>query len=264
MGELILLADRRVARGPDRPTEGASERPTGRHPRPAESQVERLSDRATTVPAAPPARRARHERAAPPAQRARGLVPTDNVVFFYALDCPFSYLTAERVERVLGEVEWVPVAGLSAEWASPRRSESAQVRRRAEHLAAELRLPLVWPDHSTTGASSALRVAAKAGKLATGARFALAASRLAFCGGFNLEDPEILAEAAAAAGLPLAHCLAAARDTSLDQGLLDGAYRLRAQGITQLPAVCAERRWYQGDSCLTQAEALLTSRADTA
>jgi len=229
MGELIVLAERRIERQPEPaaggPRDGGTERPTA---------------------------------------RARGLVSTADVVFFYGLDCPFSYLTAEGVERVLGEVEWVPVAGLSAEWASARRGESAEVRRRAEHLAAELRFPLVWPDRGTTGVSSALRVAAQAGKLGTGARFALAASRLAFCGGFDLEDPEILAEAAAAAGLPLPQCLAAARDSLLDQGLCDAGYRLRAQGITELPAVRADRRWYQGESSLMQAEALLTSRADTA
>ena len=32
--------------------------------------------------------------------------------FFYDLACPFSYLAAERVERLLGEVEWVPVANV--------------------------------------------------------------------------------------------------------------------------------------------------------
>ena len=35
----------------------------------------------------------------------------DAARFFFALDCPLSYLTAERVERALGEVEWVPVLG---------------------------------------------------------------------------------------------------------------------------------------------------------
>ena len=29
--------------------------------------------------------------------------------FFFDLSCPFSYLTAERVERQLGEVDWTPV-----------------------------------------------------------------------------------------------------------------------------------------------------------
>ena len=28
--------------------------------------------------------------------------------FFFDLACPFSYLTAERVERALGDIDWVP------------------------------------------------------------------------------------------------------------------------------------------------------------
>ena len=28
--------------------------------------------------------------------------------FFFDLNCPFSYLAAERVERILGDVEWIP------------------------------------------------------------------------------------------------------------------------------------------------------------
>ena len=45
------------------------------------------------------------------------------------------------------------------------------------------------------------------------AAFVLAATRLAFCGGFDLEDPEILAEAAAAAGIVLDDYLQASRDS---------------------------------------------------
>ena len=37
--------------------------------------------------------------------RARGGA---GAAFFYDLACPFSYLVAERVERVMGEVEWIP------------------------------------------------------------------------------------------------------------------------------------------------------------
>ena len=29
-------------------------------------------------------------------------------LFFFDVSCPLSYLTAERIERKLGEVEWVP------------------------------------------------------------------------------------------------------------------------------------------------------------
>ena len=41
---------------------------------------------------------------------ARRLGPRQRARFFFDLACPFSYLGAERVERVLGEVEWIPSA----------------------------------------------------------------------------------------------------------------------------------------------------------
>ena len=48
-----------------------------------------------------------------------------------------------------------------------------------------------------------MRVAALAAERGRAAPFVLAAGRLAFCGGYDLDDPETLAEAAAAAGLGL-------------------------------------------------------------
>src|SRR2546421_631355 len=33
--------------------------------------------------------------------------------FYFDLACPFSYLAAERIERLLGAVEWVPVRSSS-------------------------------------------------------------------------------------------------------------------------------------------------------
>ena len=66
-----------------------------------------------------------------------------------------------------------------------------------------MRLPLVWPEHFPRETPAALRAASHAAEIGAGCRFALAARRLAFCGGFDLEGPEILAEAAAAASLRL-------------------------------------------------------------
>src|SRR4051812_32738437 len=138
--------------------------------------------------------------------------------FFFDLACPFTYLAAERVERAFDEVVWTPASADAL-----RRSRladdvvgAAAVRRAAESRAAALRLPLVWPERFGADAPVAMRVAACAAEAGRGAAFVLAATRLAFCGGFDLDDPEILAEAAAAAGLVLDECLAAARDEGRD------------------------------------------------
>ena len=84
------------------------------------------------------------------------------------------------------------------------RRERALVERRAAHLG----LPLVWPEREATG-RAATRIAVLATAHGRGAAFALAAGRLAFCGGFDLDDPDVLAEAAAAAGLELGPALVA-------------------------------------------------------
>jgi 2-hydroxychromene-2-carboxylate isomerase len=171
--------------------------------------------------------------------------------FFFDLACPFSYLASERVERLLGEVQWIPAAGRPVE-----RSDLSCFRSRAERRAAELRLPLVWPEPFPVSVPGALRAAARAAQLGAGSRFALAAARLAFCGGFDLEDPEVLAEAAAAAGLTLDQCLSAAGDQALDRSLEATARGLRAQGVKRLPAVRVGGRLFDGEHRLVEAAAL--------
>jgi 2-hydroxychromene-2-carboxylate isomerase len=144
------------------------------------------------------------ERLADRSRPTRSLKPA----FFFDLACPFSYLAAERVERVLGEVDWIPTSAGALRQGSNGR-DAHGLRAEAEKAALALRVPLVWPERFPAECSSALRAASHAAEVGAGARFVLAASRLAFCGGFDLEDLEILAEAAAAAGMLLDDCLAA-------------------------------------------------------
>jgi 2-hydroxychromene-2-carboxylate isomerase len=181
-----------------------------------------------------------------------------NGAFFFDLSCPFSYLAAERVERLFGEVDWVPA---SAPGTRSPGSDSGTARLRAERRAAELRLPLVWPDSYPSAAPSAMRAAAYAAQLGAGSRFALAAMRLAFCGGFDLDDPEIIAEAAAAAGIRLEGCFAAVSDAALDAELRATARGLRVRGLTELPAVRIGKRWFDGERRLVEAAASRRSAA---
>jgi 2-hydroxychromene-2-carboxylate isomerase len=172
--------------------------------------------------------------------------------FFFDVACPFSYLTAERIERTVGEVEWIAVDGASL--AGQRdQAQLDDFRERAEARARTLRLPLVWPDRFPVDSKRALRAAAYACEIGVGPSFAIAASRLAFCGGFDLEDPETLLEAAAAAGVPLAECLAAAGDARRDQALTATADGLRSRGIRELPAIRVDGRWYESEPGLRAA-----------
>ena len=115
-----------------------------------------------------------------------------------------------------------------------------RVRAAAERRAAELRLPLVWPERFPREVPAAMRAAAFAAEQGRGGAFVLAAGRLAFCGGFDLDDPEILAEAAAAAGIPLEDCFHAAGDArARRRGRGD---RAAAAGGGRRPAAGAARR----------------------
>jgi 2-hydroxychromene-2-carboxylate isomerase len=234
MGDLIRLNDHRRAR----PGAGAGRR-TGRS----------STGFAQGYGVAPPA--AVHD--LPTAPRAVA------VAFYFDVSCPFSYLAAERVERLLGAAEWIPAAGVALQrgnpWCGSDPAKIEAARARAETRAAELRLPLVWPDRPPGDAPMALRACAYAAEVGAGARFALAAARLAYCGGFDLEDPETLAEAAAAAGIKLHVCLAAARDESRDGRLCATSRGLLSTGVLRLPAVRVGGRWFGGERSLAGAMA---------
>src|SRR3954471_551195 len=132
------------------------------------------------------------------------------VTFFFALVSPWTYLAAERAERLFAGDRWRPATGdaiAGGRTAPDPRDEAERVA--AERRAAALRLPLVWPEGWPLSGRAAMRTAALAAERGRAAPFVLAASRLAFCGGFELDDPEVIAEAAAAAGLALDDALRA-------------------------------------------------------
>jgi 2-hydroxychromene-2-carboxylate isomerase len=175
--------------------------------------------------------------------------------FFFDLACPFTYLAAERVERSFDEVAWRAASSeaLSRSCLSADDVTVAAVRRRAEERAVALRLPLVWPERFPEPVPVAMRVASYAVECGRGAAFVLAATRLAFCGGYDLDDPEILAEAAAAAGLALDDTLQAARDEARDGAIEVAGRGLLAAGADRLPALRVGRALYWGESRVGEA-----------
>lgn len=194
--------------------------------------------------------------------RGRGGPP----VFAFDLASPYTYLAAERVDRMFTRVRWLPVlddaaavAGPGTEPAAgPADDRAAGMRAAAAARASALRLPLVWPEPLPAAFPAAMRIAALAAAEGRGAAFVLAAGRLAFCGGFDLDDPEILAEAAGAAGLPLGASLQAARDRTLDEQMRTTALMLRAQGAVRLPVLRVGGSLFFGEERL--AEALAATR----
>ena len=193
--------------------------------------------------------------------RARSLsrgVPAAQATFYFDLASPLTYLAAERVERLLGAVRWCPALSDAMERPGSIVPPLDQLREEAERRATALRMPLVWPDPFPLEARAAMRAATYAADAGRGDAFALAASRLAYCGGFDLEDPEVLAEAAAAAGIGLVECMRAVGDQAGDRRMEETARRLVAGGADRLPAVrvgrllvCGEERLVEAAACLS-------------
>src|SRR3954454_12377180 len=169
--------------------------------------------------------------------------------FFFDLASPFTYLATERVDRAFDAVTWTPACALKLRCRDlpAGEAEAGEVAGRAEARAAALRLPLEWPERWPAPVPAAMRVAHHAAQEGRGGAFVLAATRLAFAGGFDLEDIDILTEAAAAAGLPLDACLRAAREDRRDGAIEAAARRLLGAGADRLPALWVSRGVFWGE-----------------
>jgi 2-hydroxychromene-2-carboxylate isomerase len=178
------------------------------------------------------------------------------VTFFFDLVSPWTYLAAERAERLFAGDRWRPATGdaIAGGRTAPDPRDAAE-RAAAERRAEALRLPLVWPEGWPASGCGAMRVAALAAERGRAAPFVLAASRLAFCGGYELDDPEVIAEAAAAAGLALDDALRAAGEVRRDGAMERTALRLLRRGADELPAVTVGHQLFAGEGRLAEAAA---------
>lgn len=174
---------------------------------------------------------------------------------YFDLASPHTYLAAERAERLFAGLQWQPASAEVLHAATLSRDAIGD----ADTRAALLGLPLVWPEDLPQRARGAMRVASLASERGRCSAFVLAASRLAFCGGFDIDDPEILAEAAAAAAIGLDEALAAAGDLGRDGPIEEAGLMLLAAGATRLPALRLGGTLFCGEERLREAAA---ARAD--
>jgi len=160
------------------------------------------------------------------------------VVFAFDLGAPETYLAAERVERTFPGAIWQAVVPDVVPAVDEER-----VARRAEALD----LPLTWPPERDAPALPAMRVSLLAAEQALAAPFVLAASRLAYAGGDDLDDLEVVVEAAGAAGLDLDETVDAAFDPRLDDVLMRASRLLVARGVRSLPCLLVGGRAFCGE-----------------
>jgi 2-hydroxychromene-2-carboxylate isomerase len=194
--------------------------------------------------------RRRQQAAATPSRRPGNRFA--RTVFSFDLLVPQTYLAAERVEKLFDGVRWQPAY---AEIIHGGRPPLDRLLPEARERADALGVPLVLPEPYPTDVRPAMRAAALACDMGQGASFVLAAGRLAFCGGFDLGDPEVLAEAAAAAGIPLDLCLSAAGDLGRDGVIEETSRRLLAAGADALPVLRVGRTLFGGEDRIAEAAA---------
>jgi 2-hydroxychromene-2-carboxylate isomerase len=200
------------------------------------------------------------------ARRMRDEVATRTVAgveFLFDLACPFTYLAVERVERAFASVAWVPAAANVLRGGAPRTTEELeQIQAAARVRAAELKLPLAWPDRWSGDVPEAMRVAHYAVEHGRGPAFVLAATRLAFGGACDLRDPAWLAEAATAAGLGAEECARAAREERRDAAMQRAARQLLVVRAKHLPVLRVGDAVFAGEQRI--AEAAASARAASA
>jgi 2-hydroxychromene-2-carboxylate isomerase len=180
--------------------------------------------------------------------RARTGARARRAIFSFDLADPATYLAAERVERLPVAVHWQPAIVPTA---TPMPAAAATRRAR------ELGLPMVWPERHPRPLAMPMRVAAYAAHQGRAAEFVLAATRLAFCGGFDLGEPAVFAEAVAAAGLDLGAALWAAGAEELDAQIHAAGRFLAEHGATSTPVVQVGRTLFAGEARLGEAAAAL-------
>jgi 2-hydroxychromene-2-carboxylate isomerase len=169
--------------------------------------------------------------------------------FLFDLASPACWLVAERIRAMLpATTEWVPVHVPDlGEGEGFRCAEEEQIWRAAiERRAAQLGLPPVhWPARVPFDSGLAMRAATYADDPA----FALAAFRQAWCAGRSLDEPDAVAQAAAACGLdPAALLRGAGLPATHDALARAGA------GVEDVPAiVLPSGRILTGDDAPEQA-----------
>jgi 2-hydroxychromene-2-carboxylate isomerase len=172
-------------------------------------------------------------------------------VFYYDLNSPYAWLSAERTGDA---AEWVPVlvgaifaAKDRVSWGvTPERAAGqAEVERRARERGLP---PVRWPEPWPNNGLQVMRAAVVGGD-----RFAVEAFRVHFVDGLALSEPANIALAAERAGLDPAAVLAATGDPEVKARLRANTDAALAAGVFGVPSVVVGGHLFWGDDRLDAA-----------
>lgn len=178
--------------------------------------------------------------------------------FYFDVGSPYAWLTAERIEDLLGPVDWAPVL-LGGVFAATGRSSWARTDARErgmaeiEDRARRYRLPpVVWPRSWPNDGLLAMRAAAAACSFGHGREFALAAMRLQFTEGKALSEPPHVQAAAEGAGIDPDRLLARGLSGAGKHDLRTKTDEALARGVVGVPTVIAGGELVWGDDRLDE------------
>jgi 2-hydroxychromene-2-carboxylate isomerase len=189
-------------------------------------------------------------------------------VFYYDLGSPYSYLSAERLQRVLPVMPvWQPIllggiwqqsGGRSWGVTDEREAGQQEVERRAAEYGL---MPVRWPDGWPNNTLKAMRAAVFAQSIGRAVAFSLAAFRQAFAGGKDLSDVDNVLIAAAACELHPNAVLKAIETQSVKDKLRAVTVEAYDRGVRGVPTIAVGDELYYGDDRLEEAASALAGRS---
>ena len=185
-------------------------------------------------------------------------------VFYYDLGSPYSYLSAERLQRVLPVMPvWQPIllggiwqrsGGQSWGITDAREGGQKEVERRAGEYGL---MPVRWPEGWPNNTLRAMRVATFAQTIGRAVAFSLAAFRQAFAGGKDLSDVDNILVAAAACELHPNAILKALETQSVKDRLKQATAEAYERGVRGVPTIAVGDELFYGDDRLEEAASAL-------
>lgn len=186
--------------------------------------------------------------------------------FYFDLGSPYAYLTAARIDAVLGEpADWQPISlgalfklADRSSWSlgDPQRREDgmAEVERRARAYGLPL---LCWPEPWPGNYLMAMRAAIYAQRIGRLREFAGSAFRSGFEHGRDLSIPANVLAAASEAGLDPQELERAVGDPEIKGELREATDEAHRLGVFGVPTIAVAGELFWGDDRLEQAAAQL-------
>jgi 2-hydroxychromene-2-carboxylate isomerase len=192
-------------------------------------------------------------------------MPAREPVFFFGAMSPYSWLAAERIERLLPQARWRGVLAGGLFKANGRVSWGLTEHRKEGMADCEARAsthglgPIRWPEPWPTSDLLVARAMVYADTRGLLKPYALSAMRLAFLDGGDLGEREAVLEAGGRADIDSSEIEEALDDAAVKQALREVTDEALALGVFGVPTVAVGEELFWGDDRLDDAAATYTA-----